>query len=104
MLWNKNYNSAISNLSDDLRKTIVCSRFLYYYTIYYTIYYTVYLYYNIYYTKYYTILYILYAILYSIHEYAEWSCGLAVKASFSWAKSSEFESRLDISVEVTSQC
>ena len=23
MLWNKNYNSAISNLSDDLRKTIV---------------------------------------------------------------------------------
>ena len=23
MLWNKNYNSAILNLSDDLRKTIV---------------------------------------------------------------------------------
>ena len=34
----------------------------------------------------------------------EWSCGLAVKASFSWAKSSESEPRLDISVEVTSQC
>ena len=29
---------------------------------------------------------------------------IAVKASFSWAKGSEFEPRLDISVEVTSQC
>ena len=33
-----------------------------------------------------------------------WSCGRAVKALFSWAKSSEFEPCLDISVEVTSQC
>ena len=38
------------------------------------------------------------------NEDDEASCGRAVKPLFSWAKSSEFEPCLDISVEVTSQC
>ena len=37
-------------------------------------------------------------------NFQDTSCGLAVKASFSWEKGSEFEPRLDIIVEVTSQC